>query len=129
MVDLAFSDREGFPGGGTVEGVDGSLGRRGGGVVGGFGIDVAELCSVAGGFGGPEGAGSVSVEGLQLRVFIDVLPGGEDGGAKFQLVLGGHPFVGVDSLPDGEKAVDVVVMKPEYRVECCIVNLDVCQLG
>lgn len=75
MIDLAFSHGQRFSRGWTVEGVDGALGGGGGGVVGGFGVDVAELGGGARGFGGPEGAGGVSVEGFQRSVFIDVLTG------------------------------------------------------
>lgn len=55
--------QEGFAGGGTVESVDGFLGRCGGGV-GCFGVGVAEGGCVAGRLRCPEIAGGVLMEGF-----------------------------------------------------------------
>ena len=113
--------RDGFAGGGAVELVDGRFGR-GRGPAAGFRVIIAEGGGVAGGLGGPEGAGGVFVEGFEGSSLVDGLAGFEDCGAVFDF-LWGHPIVGVDGLPDGEEAVDVSVMQPENRVEGGVVDL------
>ena len=54
---------------------------------------------------------------------VGVLVGCEDCGTDFDGVFGGHPVVGIDSLPDCEKAIDIVMVKPEQRIEGCVITL------
>ena len=105
-----------FAGRGAVEFVHGGFGGRDGRAVG-FRVGVAESGRVADGGRGPEVAGRVFVERGERRVGVDVLAGFEDCGAVLDLVLRGHPVVGVDGLPDGEEPVDVGMMEPENGVE------------
>lgn len=113
-----------FSGRRAVERVDGFLGGGGRGV-GGFRVAVAKRGGVARGLRGPEIAGGVFVEGFERGGLVDVLAGGQDGGAEIDLVLCGHPvFVaGIDGLPDGKEAIDVDVMEPEDRIKSCVIDL------